>query len=255
MTARLRQPQHVPASPATSPDDAAQIRALNAEVHELADRANAACTLGAPPPRRARADQAPPAQRFADYENEIRVLEAKLRQAQRKDSAPAGPDAGAQTPTPPRPGLSRFGSLMGSRRGSSGQNVTLSSARENELEARLVKEQTARIAAEAKVAQAHAEMEDLSATLFQQANEMVAAARRENATLRAQMPAQGGPQADADAPREGGGVDAETETENARLRARVRALEGREAERRTRLERLEAASRRIERARELLNPG
>lgn len=68
------------------------------------------------------------------------------------------------------------------------------------------------------MAQMGAEMEDLSAQLFQQANEMVAKERRERA----------------------------------RLEESVRVLEERDAEKRLRLERLEGAVRRIERIRGVL---
>ena len=51
----------------------------------------------------------------------------------------------------------------------------------------MIKEQTTRIAAEKKIKEANAEIEDLTATLFQQANEMVATERKENAALKEKL--------------------------------------------------------------------
>lgn len=118
--------------------------------------------------------------------------------------------------------------------------------REKELEASLAKEQALRVAAETKVKEVNAEIEELSASLFQQANEMVAHERRESARLKERIKSleeHGSP----------GNMDA-TQLENARLREKIRSLEQRDAERRKRLERLEAANRRIERVRAMLIP-
>ena len=116
-------------------------------------------------------------------------------------------------------------------------------AREKELEAILVKEQTMRIAAEKKAKEVDAEIEELSASLFQQANEMVATERRENAALRDKLEAlerqafqhsaavhEGGPQ-----------------KENIQLKEKLKILDHRDSDRMRRLERLEAAYKRIER--------
>lgn len=83
----------------------------------------------------------------------------------------------------------------------------------------LTREQQLRLAAEGKLNDSSKEIEDLSVTLFEQANEMVASERRARA----------------------------------RLEERVGELERREGEKKRRLERLEQAMGRIERARALLN--
>lgn len=85
----------------------------------------------------------------------------------------------------------------------------------------LTREQQLRLAAEGKLNDSSKEIEDLSVTLFEQANEMVASERRARA----------------------------------RLEERVGELERREGEKKRRLERLEQAMGRIERARALLNGG
>lgn len=82
----------------------------------------------------------------------------------------------------------------------------------------LDRELAARQQAETKITQMSGELEELSAQLFQQANEMVATERRARA----------------------------------RLEERVEVLEKRDAEKRARLERLEGAIRRIERVHGLL---
>ncbi|TVY54958.1 hypothetical protein LCER1_G003466, partial [Lachnellula cervina] len=90
-----------------------------------------------------------------------------------------------------------------------------------ELVAALTREQALRQAAEGKLDQASGELEELSAQLFQQANEMVATERKARA----------------------------------KLEERVEMLEQRDGEKRKRLERLEGAVQRIERVRGLLAPG
>jgi DNA repair exonuclease SbcCD ATPase subunit len=228
------------------------------------------------------------AQRFADYENEIRVLEAKLRQEQRKNSAPTAtvkvdsPDSASPSPTTPqeRPGISRFGSFIGSRNKSSPaqSNGTLAppnGSREKELEEKLIQEQTTRIAAEKKVKEVNAEIEDLSATLFQQANEMVAVERKEkadlteknnmlreqiekleleqkeNADLRETQKQESVNEKQAAMQK---AADEKLAKENERLKEKLRRLEQREVERKKRLERLEAASKRVERVKAMLQP-
>ena len=91
--------------------------------------------------------------------------------------------------------------------------------RESQLRTQLAREQTLRSEAESKVSLLSSEMEELSAQLFQQANEMVAAERKARA----------------------------------KLEERVEVLEAREREKRKRLERLERAVGRIERVRDLLD--
>lgn len=111
-----------------------------------------------------------------------------------------------------------------------------------------MKEQTLRIAAEKKAKDVNAEIEELSATLFQQANEMVANERRENALLKEKLQS-------LEMIRDSQPDSLETVLkDNARLKERVRILEQRELDRGRRLEKLEAASKRIERVRTLLIP-
>jgi predicted RNase H-like nuclease (RuvC/YqgF family) len=85
----------------------------------------------------------------------------------------------------------------------------------------LRKEQSLRVGAEKKLDEASGELEELSAQLFMQANEMVATERKARA----------------------------------KLEERVEVLEKRDGEKRKRLERLEGAVQRIERVRNLLAPG
>lgn len=242
-------------------EDTAKIRDLEDEVRVLAEKANAACKkLLGHVSRTPWSADCGLAQRFADYENEIRVLEAKLRQEQRKNSAPAlvkvdSPDGApvASTASQPaeRPGISRFGSFIGSRAKppTTQQNGTLQAAsnREKELEEKFIKEQTTRIAAEKKIKEANAEIEDLTATLFQQANEMVATERKENAALREKL----------EVLEQENSVPKDSETllkENEKLKVKIKNMEQRETDRKRRLERLEAASKRIERVRAMLQP-
>ncbi len=82
----------------------------------------------------------------------------------------------------------------------------------------LTREQSLRQAAESRVDETNGELEELSAQLFAEANEMVAAERKARA----------------------------------RLEERVAVLEGREREKRGRLEALEGRLGRIERVREML---
>ncbi|KAI6831161.1 hypothetical protein KC340_g7765 [Hortaea werneckii] len=218
--------------------DAAKVRQLEEEVRELADRANGA------------------SQKFADYENEIRVLEAKLRQEQRRNNAAAetANEAGEGKAQAANPGISRFGSFMHSRKASPlAPTGTMSSPREKELEATLVKEQTGRIAAEQKVKEVNAEIEELSESLFQQANEMVATERKQNATLQERLEALEKEKAETIPTAQGG--DAALLRENAWLKERLKVFEQRDVDRSRRLEKLEAAHKRIERVRSMLAPG
>lgn len=122
--------------------------------------------------------------------------------------------------------------------------------REKELEEQLVKEQTLRIAAEKRVKEASAEIEDLSEQLFSEANEMVASERKQNAELREKIQALEDQNQYTKGP-----TSAETlRVENTRLMQKIQSLEQRETDRKKRLERLEAASKRIDRARAMLQP-
>ena len=85
----------------------------------------------------------------------------------------------------------------------------------------LSREQALRLEAEGRLSETSKEVEELSVTLFEQANEMVASERRARA----------------------------------KLEERVGVLEKRDGEKRRRLERLEGAMERIERVRGLLGGG
>lgn len=91
-------------------------------------------------------------------------------------------------------------------------------ATELSLQDALSREQALRKAAETRLSQTHSELEDLTASLFGQANEMVAAERRARA----------------------------------KLEERIEVLERRDGEKRRRLERLERAMERVERVRGLV---
>ncbi|RYP24472.1 hypothetical protein DL765_000492 [Monosporascus sp. GIB2] len=95
---------------------------------------------------------------------------------------------------------------------------TRAAASEGDLQAALARERELRRAAEGKLSDTSREVEELSASLFEQANEMVAAERRARA----------------------------------KLEERVGVLERRDVEKRDRLERLEGAVGRLERVRALL---
>lgn len=120
-----------------------------------------------------------------------------------------------------------------------------SSSREQELEASLAKEQKARVEAERKVKAVNAEIEELSATLFQQANDMVAAERKNNAALKEKI---------KQLEQAGGDVSEVMKKENERLRQKLQMVEQREVDRKKRLDRLEAAQKRIDRVRTMLRP-
>ncbi|RDW88526.1 hypothetical protein BP6252_00558 [Coleophoma cylindrospora] len=151
--------------------------------------------------------------KWADYEDEIRQL--------RQSMLP---------PVPPEPQSSPLGNRLSSflsprkstqnlRPDSLSNLVPPSTPREADLAAALKREEAARQAAEGKLNEASGELEDLTAQLFQQANEMVANERKARA----------------------------------KLEERVEVLERRDGEKRTRLEKLEKAVGRIERVRGLLN--
>lgn len=189
---------------------------------------------------------APAAQRFADYENEIRVLQAQLRQEKRRNAstdstAENGKNAAekALEKSEPKPaaGISRFGSFMHARKTTAQAPITTSptdSTRERELETQLVTEQTQRLAAESKVKEMNAELEDLTGQLFGEANKMVADEKREAAKLRERIEF--------------------LEQRDAKFGMKVKHLEQREEERMKRLEMLERAQGRLARVSGLLVP-
>lgn len=167
-------------------------------------------------------------QRFADYENEIRVLQATLRQEKRKNTTIN--TQVADTRPVAAPPISRFGSFIGTRKPS----TPISPDRERELESALVQERTQRLAAEKKVTEVTGEIEELSTTLFQQANEMVSAERKENAALKERIRL--------------------LEEREGKFTRRLEALEQRDVERKRRMDKIESAIKRIERAKTLLLP-
>jgi septal ring factor EnvC (AmiA/AmiB activator) len=184
--------------------------------------------------------------RWADYEDEL----SKLRQAPAPTAPPLPPkDLGPPPDTSPtrtsflQAGTNRLSQLLYPRsksvsaaslqppdspsqpshsRGSSGPlSPTTASAAPNadDLLEALTREKSLRKEAEGRLTDSSREIEELSAALFEQANEMVADERRARA----------------------------------KLEERVGELERRDAEKRRRLERLEKAMHRIERVRGLLN--
>ena len=173
--------------------------------------------------------------KWADYEDEIQQLRANqpedgIQNSPTLHSVPF--DDRTQSDSPTRtsylPIQNRLSSLLGSRKstpnlkaGSIPNSPNLNSPSTTDLVAALTREQNLRQAAEGKLDEASGELEELSAQLFQQANEMVATERKARA----------------------------------KLEERVEVLERRDGEKRKRLERLEGAVQRIERVRGLLAPG
>ncbi len=118
--------------------------------------------------------------------------------------------------------VGRFSSFLSARRANSQQASSTGSmlpTNNTDLKAALSREQALRQQAEGKLSEANGELEELSAQLFQQANEMVATERRARA----------------------------------KLEERVEMLERRDREKRKRLERLEGAVERIQRVRNMLS--
>jgi len=165
--------------------------------------------------------------KLADYEDELRQLKTEHRQSISGNRLAAQSDTALVAPHPPeRPQTpnqatsvtSRLGSLLGRAASPSPTPPDGITRRESDLEAALAKEQQLRQKAEGQASKLSSEVEDLSVTLFQQANEMVSTERKARA----------------------------------KLEERVEILERRDGEKRKRLERLEGAVRRIERVRGLL---
>ncbi|PWY88943.1 hypothetical protein BO70DRAFT_359264 [Aspergillus heteromorphus CBS 117.55] len=167
------------------------------------------------------------AEKLAAYETELRHLRA---QSVRTGSS----STSLQTQTSPKsqPGrLSTLTSLLPSRRPSATsvpavvspppqppQPPQTSHEEAVELQNALTREQDLRKAAESQLSQASTELEELTAQLFSQANEMVAQERKARA----------------------------------RLEERVAVLERRDVEKRSRLDRLEKAMERVERIRAMV---
>ncbi|KAK6536447.1 hypothetical protein TWF281_000683 [Arthrobotrys megalospora] len=138
----------------------------------------------------------------ATLQNMSKVGTQKINQLFYRTATTELPPPVERPPTPPEP-LSR---------------VSMESQQLDDLSNALCSERRSREIAEKQLAQVKNEVEELSATLFQQANEMVADERRSKA----------------------------------KLEERVKTLEKRDAEKKARLEMLERGMNRIIRARELL---
>ncbi|RDA95843.1 hypothetical protein CP533_5125 [Ophiocordyceps camponoti-saundersi (nom. inval.)] len=177
-------------------------------------------------------------ERWAAYEAELSRLRATTPSSSTASSSSMTKLDPAATPSPTRTSFlqsapSRLSSLLYPRKSTpslrvetpsslppppaSAATTVSSSATEDLLEA-LTREQMLRREAEGRLSATSKEVEELSASLFEQANGMVADERRVRA----------------------------------RLEERVDVLEKRDLEKRRRLERLEVAMRRIEKARDLL---
>ncbi|KUJ22143.1 uncharacterized protein LY89DRAFT_554996, partial [Mollisia scopiformis] len=175
-----------------------QIEDLQAQVRLLTQKATAAVD------------------KWADYEDEIQQLKA---QAQARNSNEAARQEEERAGSPSRfsylPVQNRLSSFLNSRKSTpnlkSPPPPPTPSA--TDLAAALTREQALRASAETKLDNASNELEELSAQLFEQANEMVATERKARA----------------------------------KLEERVEVLERRDGEKRKRLERLEGAVARIER--------
>ncbi len=166
--------------------------------------------------------------KLADYEDELRQLKSS-------NEPTSDPNVNAQPLSRPTSAAgiqrnhlqSRISNLLPSNRRATSQppssapadQTAISNNRENaELLTMLTREQSLRQAAESRVSQTNEELEELSAQLFTEANEMVATERKARA----------------------------------KLEERVAVLERRDQEKRTRLEVLESRLGRIERVREML---
>lgn len=157
--------------------------------------------------------------KWADYEDELQQLRAQ--QSQEKE---ARESLERREESPSRfsylPVQNRLSSFLTSKKSTPNLQPPPSPSA-TELEAALSKEKKLRAASEKKLDEASGELEDLTAQLFQQANEMVATERKARA----------------------------------KLEERVAVLESRDGDKRKRLEKLEGAVQRIERVRGLLAPG
>jgi hypothetical protein len=156
--------------------------------------------------------------KWADYEDEIQQLRSQHQTPPRPSSAissvPFDERAGS-------PNLStRLSAFLSPRKSTPNLQAALPSPSERDLVEALTREQNLRQQADKRLDEASGELEELSAQLFMQANEMVATERKARA----------------------------------KLEERVELLERRDGEKRKRLERLEGAVQRIERIRGLLAP-
>ncbi|PBP27922.1 ribosomal protein L32 [Diplocarpon rosae] len=157
--------------------------------------------------------------KWADYEDEIHQLKAQHARssAEAARAEAASPNRSSYLPVQNR--LSSFLTRKSTPNLKNPAPPNVPSA--SDLAAALTREQALRQAADKKLDESSAELEELSTQLFMQANEMVATERKARA----------------------------------KLEERVALLESRDGEKRKRLERLEGAVARIERVRGLLAPG
>ncbi|KAL8999371.1 MAG: hypothetical protein Q9169_001797 [Polycauliona sp. 2 TL-2023] len=125
---------------------------------------------------------------------------------------------------------------------SSNHHHTTSNPLPSDLHALLERERTLRLAAEANLINTQSEIEDLSTSLFSEANELVAAERRSLHELQQRY-------------QELQEEAREREGERMKLQARVGVLEGREGAKGRRWEELEKRVCRVEKVRELLGEG
>jgi len=164
--------------------------------------------------------------KLADYEDELRQLRAVQAplDASHTEEAILLEDGSQTFNNAARasflPIQNRLSAYLNSRKPTPTLQNPATTPSTSDLVAALTREQSLRQAAEGKLNQASGELEELSAQLFQQANEMVAAERKARA----------------------------------KLEERIEVLERRDVEKRKRLERLEVAVKRIERVRGLLAP-
>ncbi|ESZ94560.1 hypothetical protein SBOR_5050 [Sclerotinia borealis F-4128] len=189
-----------------------QIEELQAQVQLLTDKATAAVD------------------KWADYEDEIQSLKRAQSQQTKELPRVTTPTQGVtedRTGSPSRfsylPVQNRLSSML-SRKSTPNLQAPPppppKTPSTTELVAALTREQGLRQAAEGKLNESSVELEELTAQLFTQANEMVATERKARA----------------------------------KLEERVEVLERRDGEKKKRLERLEGAVQRIERVRSLLAP-
>lgn len=176
-----------------------QVLSLRSQAHKRAQaegQQTAPITTTFSPERQ---PQKPPQTRLATFAS---YLPYGRRSTNTSSSSTSQTHLPAPPSTPPRPATATTGAEK-------------KSATELSLQDALSREQALRKAAETRLSQTHSELEDLTAALFGQANEMVAAERRARA----------------------------------KLEERIEVLERRDGEKRRRLERLERAMERVERVR------
>jgi DNA repair exonuclease SbcCD ATPase subunit len=198
-----------------------QIEDLQAQIRMLTQKCNNAGSCPLRHPNIASEANQQIVDKWADYEDEIQELKARQQQ---NNEAPQTQTEEERAASPNRfsylPVQNRLSSFLTARKSTPNLQQPPNTPSATDLAAALTREQALRQAAEGKLDHASEELEELSAQLFQQANEMVATERKARA----------------------------------KLEERVEVLERRDGEKRKRLERLEGAVARIERVRGLLAP-